>query len=146
MIKNNFRILKKPHAYLQTILKAPVKFQKDRTKTVGGVKGTRYLSNLLKIRNHTPRATKSRKQCPSAFLRNMTKPTKWHVRPAKTQISLGIRPVWSESSLSTWRQLRSSATKTQIRLGQCPGWSESTLSTHAILLVSSWDGSIYKSG
>ena len=29
----------------------------------------------------------------------MTKPTKWHVRPAKTQISLGIRPVWSESSL-----------------------------------------------
>ena len=22
----------------------------------------------------------------------MTKPTKWHVRPAKTQISLGIRP------------------------------------------------------
>ena len=33
----------------------------------------------------------------------MTKPTKWHVRPAKTQISLGIRPVWSESSLSAWR-------------------------------------------
>ena len=31
--------------------------------------------------------------------RCMTKPTKWHVRPAKTQISLGIRPVWSETSL-----------------------------------------------
>ena len=30
--------------------------------------------------------------------RLMTKPTKWLVRPAKTQISLGIRPVWSESS------------------------------------------------
>ena len=29
----------------------------------------------------------------------MTKRTKWHERPAKTQISLGIRPVWSESSL-----------------------------------------------
>ena len=28
----------------------------------------------------------------------MTKPTKW-LRPAKTQISLGICPVWSESSL-----------------------------------------------
>ena len=28
-----------------------------------------------------------------------TKPTKWHVRPAKTQISLSIRPVWWESSL-----------------------------------------------
>ena len=27
---------------------------------------------------------------------SMTKPTKWHVRPAKTQISLGICPVWSE--------------------------------------------------
>ena len=30
-----------------------------------------------------------------------TKPTKWHVRPAKTQINLGIHPVWSESSLCT---------------------------------------------
>ena len=42
--------------------------------------------------------------------RLMTKPTKWHVRPAKIQISLGIRPVWSESSLSAWRKLRSLAT------------------------------------
>ena len=39
----------------------------------------------------------------------MTKSTKWHVRPAKTQISLGIRPVWSESSLSAWRHHRSLA-------------------------------------
>ena len=31
----------------------------------------------------------------------MTKPTKWHVCPAKTQISLGIRPVWSETLLYT---------------------------------------------
>ena len=31
----------------------------------------------------------------------MTKATKWHVCPAKTQISLGILPVWSESSLCT---------------------------------------------
>ena len=30
---------------------------------------------------------------------SMTKPTKWPVRPSKTQISLGMRPVWSESSL-----------------------------------------------
>ena len=29
----------------------------------------------------------------------MTKPTKWHVCPAKTKISMGIRPVWSESSM-----------------------------------------------
>ena len=40
----------------------------------------------------------------------MTKPTKWPVRPAKTQISLGIRPVWSESSLAAWRKLGSLAT------------------------------------
>ena len=42
--------------------------------------------------------------------RFMTKPTKWHMRPAKTQISLDIRPVWSESSLSAWRKLVSLAT------------------------------------
>ena len=29
----------------------------------------------------------------------MTKPTKWHVRLAKTQISLGVRPVWSVFSV-----------------------------------------------
>ena len=32
------------------------------------------------------------------------------VRPAKTQISLGIHPVWSESSLAAWRKLGSLAT------------------------------------
>ena len=42
--------------------------------------------------------------------RLMTKPTKWHVCPAKTQISLGICPVWSEASLSAWRKLGSLAT------------------------------------
>ena len=40
----------------------------------------------------------------------MTKSTKWPVSPTKTQISLGIRPVWSESSLSAWRKLGSLAT------------------------------------
>ena len=49
--------------------------------------------------------------------RLVTKQTKWHVRPAKTQISLaktqislGIRPLWSESSLSAWSNIGSSAT------------------------------------
>ena len=42
--------------------------------------------------------------------RLMTKRTKWHVHPAKTQISLGICPVLSESSLSAWRKLGSLAT------------------------------------
>ena len=40
----------------------------------------------------------------------MTKPTKWPLRLAKTRISLCIRPVWSESSLSAWRNIGSSAT------------------------------------
>ena len=39
--------------------------------------------------------------------RLMTKPTKWHVCPAKTQNRC---PVWSESLLSTWRKLGSLAT------------------------------------
>ena len=74
MIKNNFKILKKTHAYLQTILKAPVKFQKDQTKTVVGVKGTRY---LLKIRNHAPRA---RRHAPS-IMRHAPRKAKNSVPP-----------------------------------------------------------------
>ena len=35
---------------------------------------------------------------------DITKPTQWHLRPAKIQVSLGIRPVWSEFSLSAWRK------------------------------------------
>ena len=46
MIKNNFRILKKQYAYLQTILKAPVKFEKDWPKTVG-VAGRRMVGALM---------------------------------------------------------------------------------------------------
>ena len=42
--------------------------------------------------------------------RVMTKPAKWHVCPAKPQISLGIHPVWSESSLSVWIKLESLVT------------------------------------
>ena len=35
------------------------------------------------------------------------KTNKWHVCPAKTQISMGIHPVWLESSLSAWRSIGS---------------------------------------
>ena len=101
----------------------------------------------------------------------MTKPIKWHVHPAKTQISLGIHPVWSESSLSAWRKLGSLAThlahsedsdhtggwnkmnhvmtkpikwhvhpaKTQNSLGIHPVWSESSLSAWRKLLAHSED-------
>ena len=44
--KNNFRILKKQYAYLQTILKTTVKFQKDSPKTEGGVADTRYILHI----------------------------------------------------------------------------------------------------
>ena len=43
VIKNNFRILKKQYAYLQTILKVCVKYQKDRPENVGEVARTRYI-------------------------------------------------------------------------------------------------------
>ena len=57
------------------------------------------------------------------------------MRLAKIQISLGIRPVWLESSLSAWRKRTAhgflathwAQAKTLIRLGGCPGWSESSL-------------------
>ena len=41
------------------------------------------------------------------------KTNKITVCPAKIQISLGIRPVWSESSLSAWRKLGSLATHSE---------------------------------
>ena len=73
--------------------------------------------------------------------RLMTKPTKWHVRPVKTQISLGIRPVWSESSLSAWRKIGSLANHwVHSENSGCPGWSESSLGA-VILLVLSCAGS-----
>ena len=62
------------------------------------------------------------------------------MRPGKTQISLGIRPVWSESSLSVWRKIGSLATH----------WAHSEDSDQSghpgrtvILLVLPWDGSVY---
>ena len=41
---------------------------------------------------------------------DMTKPTKWVCAKQRLKISLGIRPVWSESSLSAWRKFGSLAT------------------------------------
>ena len=57
--------------------------------------------------------------------RLMTKPSKLHVRPPKTRISLGIHPVWTESSLSAWRKLGSLAThwahsKDSVQMGRMP--------------------------
>ena len=57
--------------------------------------------------------------------RLMTKPTKWHVGPAKTQISLGIRPVWSEFWLSAWRKLGSLATLADAQADLSLRWAHS---------------------
>ena len=53
------------------------------------------------------------------------KTNKMAVRPAKTQISLDICPVWSQSSLSAWRKLGSLAThwahiEDSVQTGQMP--------------------------
>ena len=60
------------------------------------------------------------------------KSNKMSVRPAKTQISLGIRPVWSDSSLcAQWvakdPSFLHADTEVLIRLAGCTGWSESSL-------------------
>ena len=42
VIKIKLRIICKPYAYLQSIIKTTVKFQKNQNETVGGVVHTRY--------------------------------------------------------------------------------------------------------
>ena len=52
VIKNNLRIISKSHAYLQTMFKSLVEFQRNQHKTVGGVAHTRYpLSNYFDSKN-----------------------------------------------------------------------------------------------
>ena len=74
------------------------------------------------------------------------KTTKWHVRPANTQISLGIRSVWSESSLSAWRKLGSLAThwahsEDSDQTRRMPRLIWVFTGRTVILLVLSWGGS-----
>ena len=84
--------------------------------------------------------------CCSYLSHLMTKPTKWSVRSAKTQISLGICPVWSESSLSAWRKLGSIAThwahsEDSDQTGRMPRLIWVFAGRSVILLVLSWSGS-----
>ena len=82
--------------------------------------------------------------CYSHMSQRMTKPTKWHVHPVITQISLG-RPGCSESSLSTWRKLGSLDTH-WVHSEDWSDWADaqadlSSLGAHAILKVLSCAGS-----
>ena len=75
----------------------------------------------------------------------MTKQKKVPVRPAKTLISLGICPVWSESSLSAWRKLGSLAThwvhsEDSDQTGQMPRLIWVFAGCTVSLLVLSWGG------
>ena len=66
------------------------------------------------------------------------KTNKVAVRPAKTQISLGIRLAWSESSLcAQWVAKDPSILHADSEDSDQP---ESSLGAHSILLVLSWDG------
>ena len=88
-----------------------------------GVLTSRLSKYVCVIRDHGIIASVLLDQVTLLYMnRLLTKPTKWHVRIAKTQISLCICPVWSESLLSAWRKLGSLAThwaqaKTLVRLG-----------------------------
>ena len=91
----------------------------------------------------------------SYMSRNMTKQIKWHVRPAKTQISLGNCPVWSVfimdaqadqslpcphgETLGPKLHIEHIA-KTLIRMRGCKGWSESLLgrTCHFVGFVILW--------
>ena len=74
------------------------------------------------------------------------KTNKVSVHPVKTQISLGIRPVWSESSLSLWRKLGFLATKWALSEdSDQTGWMPRLICVFAgrtvILLDLIWGGS-----
>ena len=69
-----------------------------------------FHGDALQIIFELPHDQTNNMTCASSEDSDQTKPIKWNMRPAKTQISLGIGPVWSEYSLSTWRKLGSLAT------------------------------------
>ena len=78
----------------------------------------------------------------SCFEPRHDKTSKIVVRLAKTQISLGIRPDWSESSLSVWGKLGSLATHQAHRSDWTDAQAEmSLLWAHIILLFLSCRGS-----
>ena len=70
------------------------------------------------------------------------KPTKWPMRPANTQISLGICCLHCPHEETRVLSFPLSALRRLIRLGGCPGWSEPSLGSQVILLVLSCGGSI----
>ena len=96
------------------------------------VKKTKFKSSSFDARTFEPRHDKTNKMS---------------VRPAKTKISLGIRPVWSESLLSAWRMLGYLATqwahnKDSDQTGRMPRLIWVFAGRTLILLIRSCRGSI----
>ena len=58
-----------------------------------------YQMLLLRQKQHFSSAWNAYYHQPDLNMKDMTKPTKWLMRPANSLISLDVRPVWSESSL-----------------------------------------------
>ena len=69
--------------------------------------------------------------------RDMTKPTKWLSAQRRLGLALGIHPVWSESSLSAWREYSEESDQT----GRMPRLIWVFAGRTAILLVLSCRGS-----
>ena len=83
--------------HILTITRLKIKKKTTTTKT------KKKTNKLLKLAKSTQNLARSLLSPKLQMSLRITKPTKWSVRPAKTQVSLVIRPVWSESSLSAWR-------------------------------------------
>ena len=83
-----------------------IAFDRLKSHTPLPCPGTQSI-NILKLKGRFDNNMKSVWKVKINMSFSKTKPTNWHMRPAKTQISQGICPVWSESSLLAWRKLRS---------------------------------------
>ena len=93
------RIYNISHCILIRFVTQNLWYRRHGYSTLSMVQLSRTWKTLIQSRVHVPLGYADG----SRF--SLRKP-KWHVRPAKTQNSLGIRPIWSESSLCTHGLLR----------------------------------------
>ena len=136
MSKINLRIISKPHAHFQSMMKTSVKFQKNRNKTVGGVAHTRY---PLSIHFHYQNARKMTKfklqkkvskinlriiSKPHAHLQSMTKTSvkfqkNWNKTVggvAHTRYPLSIHFHYQNAQKMTKFKLRKKVSKINLRI------------------------------
>ena len=73
--------------------------KKTKLNRAGTIRNYRHPFRLYNTRNKETRCKRKWRASVNSFEPWHDKTNKMSVRPAKTQISLGIRPVWTESSL-----------------------------------------------